>query len=136
MKKTGIVGLVLAFVAIVLCVLAFVPMTPLEKYNANFYSPMNIVFGVCSAVVAVIALIVSIVGTKKNAARGAGIAGIVLSAIMIAGGLAGAGTAAVLSQITDYLNEKPGNAISQTMSEQERQELDKTLQQLLGPKVK
>ena len=132
-NKKGLVALILALLALISLVLTCIPFVPLQKYpKIPFYSSINTYFALAAIVLGIAALIVGIIGRKGAQKKGTATAGLIIGIFMIIFGILGSLFALGLNLITDYLNDKPGNFISENYSEKEKQELDKTFDNIFN----
>lgn len=131
-SKFGVIALILALLALCCGIAAFLPLTPLTKYpDIRFFGSINLIFGGVCCVLAIAALVFGIIGRKKSERKGTATAGMIIGIFMIVIGISGSIFGGLMGMVADYINEKPGNFISENMKESDRQELDKTLNELL-----
>ncbi len=131
-SKFGVIALILALLALCCGIAAFLPLTPLAKYpDVKFFGSINLIFGCCCCVLAVAALVFGIIGRKKSERKGAATAGMIIGILMILVGISGSIFGGFMNLIADYVNEKPGNFISENMKEEDRQDLDKAINEII-----
>ena len=131
-SKFGILALILALLALCCGIAAFMPLTPLVKYpEVKFFGTINLIFGCCCFVLAVLALVFGIIGRKKSERKGTATAGMIIGIFMILLGIISSLFGGLMNLVADYINEKPGNYIAENMKESDRQELDKAIDEIL-----
>ena len=127
----GIIALVLALVSLVLMGLAFVPMESLRNTSVKFFGGLNILFGALALVAAIAAVVFGAMGKKNTDKKAMAITGMVIGIISIILSIFTTGIVAILSTVTDYINNGSESWLAQNIQDESQlKEIDDALDQL------
>lgn len=133
MKKNvkGFIGLFSAIGAILLALAAlFFPTAHITGSSLSLPGSMNVTMAAIAAGLGVIAIIFGILAVREPDKQGPRKAGIIVGVFAILIGLGSAAFCGMFGMIADYANNVPGNALSQSLPEDQRQSFDKLIDEL------
>lgn len=133
MKKNvkGFIGLFSAIGAILLALAAlFFPTAHITGSSLSLPGSMNVTMAAIAAGLGVIAIIFGILAVREPDKQGPRKAGIIVGVFAILIGLGSAAFCGMFGMIADYANKVPGNALSQSLPEDQRQSFDKMIDEL------
>ena len=133
MKKNvkGFIGLFSAIGGIILAIAALCfPTAHITGSSLSLPGSMNVTMAAIAAGLGVIAIIFGILAVREPDKQGPRKAGIIVGVFAILIGLGSAAFCGIFGMVADYANKVPGNALSQSLPEDQRQSFDKMIDEL------
>lgn len=126
----GYLGLTFGLLSVLFIILAFIPTNPLKGIAINLHGSINVIFGWVACGLAILAIVFGALSKRDADKKGPRKAGVIIGIFAVVISLLSVMVVSLSATLADYINEVPGNSISQSLSKSQLKELNESIEKL------
>ena len=116
-SRKSIAAIVSMLIAIALLVCALIPMEQVRRTPLRLPGTVNVIFGVCGLIAAIVTIVLAVRARKHAKKKGAGTLALVVGILTLIGSMVIAPGTCVLSIVTDYANHGLDSALGKIIAD-------------------